>query len=267
MRKYLSYFKIKFLSIIQYRNAALFGVITQLVWGLFEIFLFKALFSKEPNKNGISLNNMVTYIWLQQALFQFYMLFGEDKEIYESIENGNILLDIVKPINLYDLWFSRNLGQRLSRGILRCIPMIIIAFLLPTNYRLSLPFSLIHFLLFIVSLILTIFLVISLNMIMISIVIRIINSNGIRLISFIILDFLQGSEIPLYFYPEALRKILEYLPTGNMLYTTNRIYFGEFDVKKSIIKILIQLTWFLILYLLGKYLLNRSIKKVIVQGG
>ena len=63
---YLAYLKIKFLNEIQYKIAALAGVITQFAWGWMYIMLYTA-FLKNGNANDYTISQMSTYIWLHQA--------------------------------------------------------------------------------------------------------------------------------------------------------------------------------------------------------
>ena len=44
MKKYLSFFRLRFITGLQYRTAALAGIATQFFWGTMEILTFRALF-------------------------------------------------------------------------------------------------------------------------------------------------------------------------------------------------------------------------------
>ena len=47
MKKYLSFFKLRFVMGMQYRAAALAGVCTQFFWGLMEVMIFSAFYEAD----------------------------------------------------------------------------------------------------------------------------------------------------------------------------------------------------------------------------
>ena len=48
MKKYLSFFRLRFIHGLQYRTAAVSGMVTQFVWGSMEILLFRASIRRTP---------------------------------------------------------------------------------------------------------------------------------------------------------------------------------------------------------------------------
>ena len=48
MRKYLSFFRIRFSMGLQYRAAAAAGIVTQFVWGGMEVLVFRAFYPLQP---------------------------------------------------------------------------------------------------------------------------------------------------------------------------------------------------------------------------
>ena len=85
---------------------------------------------------------------------------------------------------------------------------------------------------------------------------------------FIILaNFLAGGYVPIPFFPEPFRKIAEFLPFAAMQNMPLRIYSGNISGKEVIAGIGLQIFWLVILVILGKLLMNHSLKRVISQGG
>lgn len=62
---------------------------------------------------GLSLNQVVTYVWLAQCLFVIQPL-ALDSEIQAKIENGNVSLDLARPMDLYAHWFAKIAPGRLA---------------------------------------------------------------------------------------------------------------------------------------------------------
>ena len=49
--KYLSFFRLRFAMGLQYRTAALAGIVTQFVWGFMEIMIFKAFYRADAARS------------------------------------------------------------------------------------------------------------------------------------------------------------------------------------------------------------------------
>jgi ABC-2 type transport system permease protein len=103
------------------------------------------------------------YIWLQQAFFAFLSVYDWNSELPDLIMNGGISYELCRPVNLYYIWYVKLLSQRFSRAALRFAPIIIIAFLVPYPYNLSLPQSLFSLLLFIITLLLGLLLIVAIS--------------------------------------------------------------------------------------------------------
>ena len=148
MRKYLSFFRLRFIMGLQYRAAALAGVSTQFFWGLMEVMIFSAFYKADAAAFPMSLSATISYVWLQQAFLAFFAVWMLEGEIFEAIRKGNLAYELARPVDIYAMWFARSVATRLSRAMLRCFPILLMALLIPAPYGLRLPASLPHFLLF-----------------------------------------------------------------------------------------------------------------------
>ena len=152
MKSYLSYFKLKFKTGLQYRAAALAGIATQLFFGIVYISVYIAFYESDSASLPMPIGELVSYLWLNQAFFALVYMWYKDKDILSLIKKGNIAYELCRPQDLYLMWSSKILGERLSNLSLRCIPVIIIACLLPGLFHLSLKTSLLRFVISIASL-------------------------------------------------------------------------------------------------------------------
>ena len=69
MSQYLTYFKIKFISGLQYRSAALAGLSTQFFFGLVFIMVYHAFYTSGSGKLPMEYSALVSYLWLGQAFY------------------------------------------------------------------------------------------------------------------------------------------------------------------------------------------------------
>ena len=216
---------------LQYRTAALAGIVTQFFWGFMEIMVFHAFYEADPSAYPMTLQATSSYVWLQQALLAFFGAWMFEGEIFELIKNGNLAYELCRPVHIYDMWFARSVALRLSRAFLRCIPILVVAVFLPEGYGLGLPASFGAFLRFLLSLVLALLVMASLNMMVYVASLFTISGDGLRILFCSIVEVLSGQIIPLPFFPEHVQRILEWNPfasTGNFPF---RIYSGNLSER------------------------------------
>jgi len=267
MKFYYSYFKLKFISGLQYRTAAIAGISTQIFFGFIFIMVYVAFYSSNSTDLSFNLQQAVTYVWLCQCFFALVNMFYKDTEIFDMIRKGDIAYELIRPKKLYFVWFSKIIGQRLAMVSLRCIPVIIISLLLPKPYNLSLPVSFSSFLLFIVTLIIGALLMTSIITLYHVITLSTLNEKGITNIFVVVADLLSGLVVPIPLFPRFLQIISDYLPFRYISDLPFRIYSGNIGISEGLVGILIQIIWIVIITIVGYILTNKSLKRVVVQGG
>jgi len=267
MKKYLSVFRIRFTNTLQYRAAALAGIATQFAWGFMEILAFRAFYQSDSAAFPMGFSQLASYIWLQQAFLAMAALWFFDADIFESIASGGIAYELARPVNLYGIWFFKNCGTRLSRTLLRCVPVLTVAFLLPQPWGLSLPPDLFTFACFLVSLALSFFVVVALVMLVYIITLRSLSPLGPRYFLGALSELLSGAIIPLPFFPDGVREAVELLPFASGQNVPLRIYSGNLAGADMGRAMLLQLFWAGALILGGMTWMRLSEKKIVVQGG
>ena len=267
MKKYISFFKIRFSMGLQYRTAALAGVVTQFAWGFMEIMIFKAFYEADAAAFPMTLSATASYIWLQQAFLAFFAAWMMENEIFDSVVNGNIAYEMCRPIRIYNMWFSRSLANRISRAVLRCFPILLVAAFVPAPYGIAAPASVMHFVIFLITLILGLLVTIAFCMLVYGLTFFTISPQGLRMVFVSMVEFFAGAVIPIPFFPEKLQKVLELLPFASMQNVALRIYSGSMTGPQMQKTILIQIFWLVALVLIGSALCRFAEKKVTVQGG
>jgi ABC-2 type transport system permease protein len=267
MKAYASVLKIRLLIGMQYRSAALAGVATQFFWGFISIMVFEAFYEFAAVKPPISLKELITYIWLQQAFLAFIMLWFRDNELFDLITSGNIAYELCRPTDLYGFWYAKLLAQRLSSALLRCYPILIVAFFLPKPYNMTLPPNVTTLILFVITLLLGLLLLVAISMFLYISVFVTLSPMGSLLIFGVLGEFFAGLVIPVPLMPLWLQKIAYVLPFRWTADFPFRVYSGHIAQNEAIIGIFIQLGYLLGLVWLGKMALNSVLKRVVVQGG
>ena len=267
IQPYISLLRVRFLNGLQYRAAAFGGLTTQFFWGIMLLFIYKAFYGDADSSGGFLFKDLVTYIWLGQAFLSFQMLYDWDGEMLDMITTGNISYELCRPVNLYHVWYVKLLSKRLARGILRFAPIIIIAFLMPYPYNLSLPQSPVSLLLFLVTLFMGLFLLVAISMLAYISVFKTMSPIGSMTLFGLVGEFFSGHTIPIPLMPEWLQSILIMFPFRWTVDFPLRIYSGNIGTSDAIVGIGIQSIWIVILAFFGAFIMKRVTRLSVVQGG
>jgi len=267
MQKYISFFRLRFVNGLQYRAAALAGIATQFVWGAMGILIFKAFYEADASAFPMKFSALTSYIWMQQAFLALYMTWFLENEIFDAINNGNIAYELCRPIDIYNMWFTRSMANRISKAVLRCIPILIFAVFLPKPYGLSLPKDGKAVIWFLITMLLGFLLVVAFCMLVYIVTFYTISPMGVRMVAVTMVEFFAGAVIPLPFLPNGVRQVVEILPFASMQNVPLRIYSGDIAGRGLYASAGLQLFWLVILILAGKKLTAKALKKVALQGG
>lgn len=267
MKGYISYFKTVLLTGMQYKTAAMAGVLTQFFWGFLQIFIFQAFYEGTGTEVPMDFNNLVTYVWLQQALFALVYIRHKDEDVANSIKNGTVSYELIRPYDMYSWWFVKCAAKKIAAVTLRFLPIILVSLLLPEPYKLQLPASLGAFLMFLLNLLLGIIILTGIILLTQIITFYTYDDKGITGILFTIAELLSGLSLPLPLLPNIIQKIAYVLPFRLIGDLPFRIYSGDIPMSQCIENLGFQIFWIIALIVIGKVLMNSCTKKVYIQGG
>ena len=100
MKAYLTYFKLKFITGLQYRSAAWAGIATQFFFGFVYIMVYIAFYESGGKDIPMTLSQTITYLWLNQALLALVNQFTRDEELFKMVKEGTISYELARPKNL-----------------------------------------------------------------------------------------------------------------------------------------------------------------------
>lgn len=267
MKRYLSFFRLRFSMGLQYRTAAIAGMTTQFAWGFMEILVYRAFYAADPAAFPMSFQATASYIWLQQAFLAVFAAWLLEPDIFDCIVNGNVAYELCRPVRIYDMWFARSMASRLSKVALRCFPILLVALLLPEPYGIAFPPSGRHAALFLITLTLSFLVSVAFYMWIYVLTFYTISPMGLRLMVGSVVEFFSGGGIPLPFFPEKVRRVLELLPFASMQNVPLRVYSGSMTDAQMQSAIALQIFWLLVLVGLGRALCGMAERRVTLQGG
>jgi ABC-2 type transport system permease protein len=267
MKMYLSMFRIRFINSLQYRAVTLGAIVTRFLWGFMEVLAYLMLYRTGNAVLPMEFSQTVSYLWMQQTLFVLFSVVFSDNEIYSALSDGSIAYELVRPIDLYGRWFCQSAASRVAFTVLNCLPALLVAFIMPEPYRMSLPLSFGQFFLFLVSAALAFCVVVAFAMLMYISLFYILSQRGVKIIVTALTTFLSGGIIPLPFFPEPLLAVVRLLPFAAMQNMPLLIYSGNITGTEALKGIVFQVFWFTALLLIGQLSMRRALGRVIVQGG
>ena len=257
----------QFNNAIQYRAAALAGLSTQFAWGFMYILAFQAFYAVNPAAFPMSLEQTVSYIWIQQAFLALFAMWAYDYDIFDSIQSGHIAYEMVRPVNLFNRWYIQTIANRIARVALRCAPILLVAVVLPASMRLVLPTNPVQIVLFLASMLMAACVAVGIVMLVYVSAFSSINAGGTRMIVASGGEFLAGMYVPIPFFPAGLRTVVELSPFGAMQNTPLLIFSGYLQGSALVRALAIQVFWLAALAVAGQFFMQRALLRVTVQGG
>ena len=263
MRAYLSVFRMRRRMETQYRGAMLGGIICQMFFGLILIALYRALYAGKPQE--LPLSHVTTYVWLQQAFFR--MLVASDPDLLDKIRSGNISYDLCRPLSMYGFYYARVAAQKLTGSLMRGIPMLIFAAILPEGWGIELPHSAASLLLALAGLGLGLLCVCALENISMAFTMRTLDPRGMQGLLALLMMTLAGNILPLTLFPDSWQKVITALPYAQLLDAPIRLYTGTYAISEAPRILLMQAGWIIVLAAAGQAMWRANQKRLIVQGG
>lgn len=252
---------------IQKTLAYKFDVYGNIIWQCIVMFatayFWKALYAGCDTVKGVQVEDMMVYTIVSSMMSLFFITFVEQRVI-QSVEKGTVATDMLKPINLFGIYFFEDLGYTTSLIFQNIIPIFLIG---SVFIAIPVPQSMELFLLFVPSLIMAYFINWLLAACFSTWAFTAINMHPMVQVKKHLIRLLSGCVIPMWFFPEWLSNILNVLPFVYIYQLPLDIFIGKYDIGVLLSKMGVQAMWLVILWLFFLYLQKRVTKHVLVQGG
>jgi ABC-2 type transport system permease protein len=263
MRPYIAVINARLRALLQYRAAAAAGIVTQIFWGLIRSAIFAAFYHSTKGSQPMTLPEVITYVWLGQATLVLQP-WNIDMDISQMIRSGNVAYELLRPVDLYSLWFIRSMAMRTAPTLVRAIPIFIISGLF---FGLAAPASILSFAAWVLSIVGAILLSTALTTLFTVIQLWTISGDGIFRLSSMIIYVLSGLVIPLPLFPDWMQGFINFLPFRGIVDTPSRLYMGHIPPAGVCDVFLQQIVWTAVFVIVGRLLLARGMRRVVVQGG
>jgi ABC-2 type transport system permease protein len=263
-RSALPFARVGFMNMLAYRARYYVGVLTYVFNVAVYYFLWRAVFRNTGQTvGGMTLSDMVTYVAVGWAIRSFY--FNEiDRDIAAQVQEGRLAMNLIRPVNFQTVMVFDAAGQSAFRAVLFTLPIGLVVALL---FRVRPPSSVPAGALFLLSAVLSFFLVAGLNFLVGLIAIRTKSILGILRAKYLVLELLSGLLIPTTLFPEPLKSILLASPFPHINFTPATLYLGKATGSGAARLLLAQAAWTAALLILGQWAWRRSRHRITIQGG
>jgi ABC-2 type transport system permease protein len=262
MRAYLEFIKKSFQNNLVFRIDYLIGIANSIIIIFIYVSIWRSIYGNEAVIGGISLEMVTTNFILGLALSSAFSL--DDLFVSRKIWSGEIINDLLKPMNFNAYIFCYNIGNILFKLLLQFIPALIVSSLL---IGILPPATLIGFIFFTISIILGFLILYNISYIVSLITFWNHQVWSISTIKDVIVSVLSGIYIPMWFFPEWLYGLIKYTPFDSIYFIPVSIYFGKIELWDIGFNMAKQVIWIIFFYLIGRLMWSNAIKKLVIQGG
>lgn len=256
---------------VQYRAAALAGLFTQVVFGFIILMTLLAFYRSSTVPSPLGVIQTVAYVWLAQAMLGL-MPWNVDPIALQAIRTGDVVQDLLRPVGLYGMWFSRALAWRVVRTALRFVPMVLLAGLVfplvgLERYAMPAPASVIAAVLFVVAVVLSALVSTAVTLLMQVVMLWTVSPDGVLRLVPAMTIVLSGGLVPLPLFPDWVQPFMAVQPLRGLVDTPTRIYSGDLVAAEAWMALGWSAGWIVVLVLVGRWGLERGVRRLVVAGG
>lgn len=260
---YLSIAKAGIRQLLQYRSS----LMASLPLHFLRVILSLTILGIYTGGVGTISLGIKNYIWIQAFILPMVSSWVTDGELAGMVRTGNVIYDYLKPLDLYRMWFSRLISQRILLTAVTGIPLLLLSVFLPGNYRPRMAAGPYEILVFTEVLSVALILNTALSMLVYISVFTTQTITGSLLLFGSIIEFCGGTVIPYSLFPGVLREIFDLLPFKYGAAFPISILSRGMDVYSVAGETAVQIFWIVIIISAGRIILGRKLKNIVVNGG
>jgi ABC-2 type transport system permease protein len=263
MGTYLLFLQKSFQQRFVYRTSAYIYLLSTCLRVFIMVNVWTALYGGRTSINGVSLTDMLNFIVISAFVYALTQTRMGDK-IANKVVDGSIAVDFLRPIRFKYYVYADQLGENLYQVLLNALPVCILASII---YGFQMPADPENLLLFIFCLFFGVLIIFSINYIvgLISFWSKAAHPTSWFLSTAVTL--FGGTFVPIWFYPDVLRRIAMFLPFRLIYFEPINIYLGRVTSSDAVLIILVQVVWLVVLWLVEQFMWSKIQTKLTVQGG
>lgn len=266
MNTYFSFFRMRFLTLIQYRAAAAAGIATQWTFGMMKVLVLWAFYQSSDAVQPMNFIEVATYVWVGQAMLGT-LPWNEDAEIMNSVLTGQVAYELTRPLDIYYMWYARTVALRTAPTLLRAVPQFIIAlYLVPAPYGMVVPTPL-ALLAWVPAMACAVLLSAAITNFVHVTIFWTTRGEGVRRFMPVLGRIFTGMIVPLRLLPDWIQSAMKFQPFAGAMDLPSQLFCGSLLPQDVIWIIGLQLFWTVAFICVGHALARRGVRRVTVAGG
>jgi ABC-2 type transport system permease protein len=247
-----------------YRQAALAGAFTNTVFGVIKVsVLFAVAAGTGGAVAGYDRVGLSTYAWTSQALIAVVYVFGWT-ELADRVRSGDIAVDLARPVDLQLAWLAADLGRAAWSLLSRAVAPIVFGAIF---FGFHVPTDVTAIVLLAPSILLAVCVSFACRFMLNLTAFWLTEIRGVVLLYVLVSGVLAGHLIPVQLFPGWLQTVAYATPFPAMVQTPINLVTGLSVGVTAARQVAEQIAWTAALLLLGRLVLARATRKLVVQGG
>jgi ABC-2 type transport system permease protein len=191
---------------------------------LVQLFIWRSMFASHETINGLNLEQMLVYygivMIINYATFDF-----ADWNLQMLIRSGKFLTFMLRPVSHRYFALSQKVGHRVLGICLELVPVYLILYfgfgirLIPAQPVWA-----------VISILLSFLMMFLINYCIGLTAFWLTKTHGIRRMFLLLRDICAGVFLPLTFFPEAVQKVLFFLPFQFVTYVPTQVFIGSYSL-------------------------------------
>ncbi|MGW6931194.1 ABC transporter permease [Lentzea sp. NPDC054927] len=234
---------------------------TNVVFGLLRLAIISAAITAANGKIAdydIAATN--TYVWIGQGLLGFVLLWGNN-ELAERVRSGDVVVDLYRPWHLQGALLAQDIGRGGFAFVTRLAPPMAFGMLL---FPFQFPENPLQWPLFLLSAMIALVISFGVRFLVEASAFWLLDNRGVYGFWNVSSGLLCGLTVPISFFPEWARDALWMSPFPALLQAPIDVFLGHGSAAKLL---LYQAFWAVVVLATGHFVLQRAVRKVVVQGG
>lgn len=265
LKKYLSLTRAGILESLQFRLSTVIIFVGNLLYLIVVYFLWKAIYASSGQEvvNGMTFSDTLIYLVLATALFNFMEMYIV-WEIGRSIQSGSIVLYLIKPMECRKYLFWSYSGTFVVNFFATLLPTFVVVCFV-THGAIPLGINLLYF---VIAVVLAVVINYNIDLFVGTICMYTESIWGINIMKQVIVSLLSGATIPIAFFPEAIRRIVYYLPFQSIYNAPLTLLLNDSpDISEAASVIGVQLLWVVVTGIISRVFWKISLPQITVNGG
>jgi ABC-2 type transport system permease protein len=243
-----------------YRQAALAGLLTNIVFGLLRAAVLVAVYAQRPVVAGYDVAAVLTFVWLGQGLITVVDLWV-GRELADRIRTGDVVVDLGRPWDLQAALLAGDLGRAGFAVLARLVPPMAVGGLL---FDLRWPERPVTWLVFAAAVLLAVVVSFGVRFLLNASAFWLLDARGVIAVWGVAGGVLAGLVVPLAWFPPWAQAALAFTPAPSMFQTPIDVFLERGDPLGALAG---QLVWVVLLLAAGRVVLRRGARRLVVQGG